>query len=89
MLSLLKLEQFMKGAASRRRIAILMLLERRPGLSQLDVAEISKWNLKTTAVHVHRLAAAGLVTKGRHTGIVPLRLTPRGRSVLRFLKSLK
>lgn len=79
----------MKGVASRRRIAILLLLEKRPGISLLDVAEISKCNLKTTAVHVQRLVTAGLVVKERHTGIVPLRLTPRGRSVLRFLRKLE
>lgn len=88
MLSLLKLEQSMKGAASRRRIAILLLLEKRPGISLLDVAEISKRNLKTTAVHVQRLAAAGLIIKGRRTGTVPLRLTARGQEILKFLKKL-
>ena len=89
MLSLRRLERHMKGAASRRRIAILLLLETKPGLSLLEIAEQLKWNIKTTAEHVRRLALAGLISKGHHTSFVPHKLTPRGRQVLQFLRKLE
>lgn len=79
----------MKGVANHRRISILLLLERNPGLSLLDIAELLKWNFKTTADHVRRLATAGLVSKGRHTGSVPHKLTKRGQVVLKFLRTLE
>lgn len=79
----------MKGIANHRRISILLLLERSPGLSLLNIAERLKWNLKTTADHVRRLTLAGLVSKGRHRGSVPHKLTKRGQIVLKFLRTLE
>ncbi len=88
MLSPTRLQQHMKGVANHRRISILVLLEQSPGLSLLDIAERLKWNFKTTADHTRRLATAGLVSKGRHTGSVPHKLTKRGQIVLKFLRTL-
>ncbi len=78
----------MKGVANHRRISILLLLEGNPGLSLLDIAEHLKWNFKTTADHLRRLTSAGLIIKGRHTGSVPHKLTKRGQTVLKFLRTL-
>lgn len=89
MLSPGRLQRHMKGVANHRRISILLLLEQSPGLSLLDIAERLKWNFKTTADHLRRLSAAGLISKGRHTGSVPHKLTRRGQTVLNFLKNLE
>lgn len=89
MLSPRKLEKHLKGAASHRRINILLLLEKRPGLSLLQIAEALKTNFKTTSDHLRRLTTAGLVTKGRHTAVVPHRLTARGHTILKFLRTLE
>lgn len=84
-----RLEKITKGAANRRRVAIMLLLEDKPGLSLIEIAETQRWNLKTTAEHARRLAATGLISKGRHHGSIPHKLTRRGASVLKFLKSLE
>ena len=89
MLSAKRLQRHMKGVANHRRISILLLLERNPGLSLLDIAERLKWNFKTTADHLQRLTTAGLIIKGRHTGSVPHKLTKRGQTVLEFLRTLE
>ncbi|MBI2588866.1 winged helix-turn-helix domain-containing protein [Candidatus Saccharibacteria bacterium] len=89
MLSPKRLQRHMKGAANYRRISILILLEQNPDLSLVEIAERLKWNLKTTADHIRRLSMAGLVSRGRHTGSVPHKLTKRGQTVLKFLRTLE
>ncbi len=79
----------MKGVANHRRISIMLLLEKNPGLSLLNIAERQEWNFKTTADHVRRLVTAGLVSQGRHTGSIPNKLTKRGQTVLNFLRKLE
>lgn len=89
MLSPKRLERHIKGVSNHRRIIILNLLDQMPGLSLMEISVRLKWNGKTTAEHVRRLAIAGLITKGRHSGIVPHKLTRRGQNVLKFLKTLE
>ena len=83
------MERAAKGVANRRRINIMLLLETRPGLPLQEIAEHLKYNPQTCDEHVRRLVTAGLVNKGRHSGIVPHRLTKRGQIVLKFLKNLE
>ncbi len=67
----------------------MILLKRLPNLPLQDIAERLKYNPQTTDEHVRRLVVAGLVAKGKHTGIVPHSLTKRGQTVLRFLRTLE
>lgn len=83
-----RLERIVRGFSNHRRIEILRLLRRRPGLSLDEIAETCRINGRTAGEHVRRLAIAGLVSKrneGRYVRHTPTR---RGNRVLDFLASL-
>jgi len=83
------LERIIKGAANHRRIEIMELLSNKPELSVDDVTKVLKGNFKTISEHLRRLAIAGLVAK-RSDGLnVRHKLTPRGLSILKFLRILE
>lgn len=84
-----QLERTMKGVANHRRIEILMLVDKRPELSLIEIADALRINFKTASEHVRRLAIAGLVMK-RHDGAsVRHALTGIGIHVLKFLRTLE
>ncbi len=82
-----EIERMIKGAANHHRIRILQLLDAEP---ELTLAQISKElyiiNFKTTSEHVRRMAIAGLLMKRYEGNNVHHRLTPRGTSILKFLR---
>jgi DNA-binding transcriptional ArsR family regulator len=83
-----QLERIVRGFSNHRRIQIMRLLDHTPELSVEEIAARVNVNFKTASEHVRRLTIAGLVVKrneGRH---VRHKVTPRGRSVLSFLKSV-
>ena len=83
-----KLERIMKGGANHRRIQMLRLLERQPGLAEFVIADELDANLKTISVHLQRLAHAGLVEK-RYVGKrVAHTASPLGKHLLKFLRTL-
>ncbi len=84
-----RLERIMKGVANHRRIQILDLLERQPELSLHEISEILNINLKTASEHVRRLSIAGLVMKRSAGTSVRHKLTSRGVSILKFLRTLE
>lgn len=83
------LERKMKGIANHRRIEIAFLLERHPELSVFEVAEILKVNFKTVSEHIRRLALAGIVMKRNDKNAVRHALTPLGKAILKFLRTLE
>ena len=84
-----ELERVTKGVANHRRIAILSLLGRQPGLTLGDIADRLHINMKTAAEHLRRLAAAGLVEKRYEGRSVCHTLTSVGRNILTFLRKLE
>lgn len=84
-----KLEQIVKGFANNRRILILELLHRQPGLQVVTIADRLDMNMKTIAVHVDRLERSGLVVGLRAGFGIEHKITARGRSVLSFLRNLE
>ena len=84
-----KLEKIAKGFANHRRIEILALLEQRPGLSGFEISDILGVNFKTISEHTRRLAIPGLVSKTNMGAAVEHRITPLGRQVLKFLRTLE
>jgi len=84
-----KLERIAKGFANHRRIAMLQLLKREPELSLQDISEKLKVNYKTTSMHLYRLAIAGLILKQNKANNVLHKLSPRGESVLKFLRNIE
>lgn len=84
-----QLERYSKGVAHWRRVEILALIGRRPGLSLEDISNVFKWNIKTTSAHTHRLAQAGLLRKLRAGMMVEHHLSPYGKKYLQFLHTFK
>lgn len=89
MLSTTQLERRVKGFSNHRRIQIMILLDSQPGLSLLDIAEETKTNFKTIAEHTRRLRLAGMITKKYKGNMVAHKLSPRGQTVLKFLRTLE
>lgn len=81
-----KLERHFKGVANHRRIEILLLIGRRPGIILEDIQEVFDGNQKTFSEHTKRLVAAGLVEKSYVGRTVEHRLTPYGEIFADFVK---
>lgn len=84
-----ELEPIVRGVANHRRIEILNLLAKRPGLSVSEVAETLRINFKTAAEHIRRLALPGLIAKRYRGAALHLAPTPRGIVILKFLRTLE
>ncbi len=83
-----ELERVVRGYANHRRLQILELLEAQPELSVAEVATRLKAHFKTVAAHMQRLAQAGLVMKRNDANAVRHKVTARGLSILKFLRTL-
>jgi DNA-binding transcriptional ArsR family regulator len=84
-----ELEKIVKGFSNHRRIEILHLLNQRPNLSIFEISDILNVNFKTISEHVRRLAIAGLVRKRNEGNNVRHTLSDRGKSILKFLRTLE
>lgn len=84
-----ELERIVKGFANHRRIEVMRLLAVEPELSLADVAEKTKINMKTASEHLRRLAIAGIILKRSDANAVRHALSPRGISILKFLRTLE
>ena len=84
-----QIERIVKGFANHRRIEIMQLLSRAPGLSLMAIARRLKIDFRTAGEHVRRLNLAELVSK-RHQGAAVIHaLSDLGRRVLKFLRTLE
>ncbi|MDP2598811.1 MAG: hypothetical protein Q8P49_03205 [Candidatus Liptonbacteria bacterium] len=84
-----QLERIVKGFANHRRIEIATLLDKSPELSLFEVADLLKINFKTASEHIRRLVIAGAVMKRNEGSAVRHALTDRGKSILKFLRTLE
>lgn len=89
MLKTKQLERIVRGFSNHRRIEILTLLAQVPELSVQEVSERLKVNFKTVSEHIRRLAVAGMVLKRNEGAAVRHALSSRGRSILKFLRTLE
>lgn len=83
-----ELERIVRGYANHRRIQILEHLHAHSELSVVEISGQLKVHFKTVAAHVQRLAIAGLVMKRNDGSAVRHKLTARGESILKFLRTL-
>lgn len=83
------LERLVRGFSNHRRIEIMELLDKHPELSVAGIANKLKINFKTASEHIRRLAIAGIVLKRNDANEVRHRLTDRGLSILKFLRTLE
>ncbi len=89
MLSSLKLEEIIKGAANRHRIDILKTLDDHPYSTLEEVANRLNLNYKTTSAHIKSLENAGMVRKQHHYINTRHSLTQLGKTILKFLRMLE
>lgn len=81
-----KLERHFKGVSSHRRIQILLLIDKKPGIILDQILEDLEGNQKTFSEHTRRLVIAGLVEKSYAGRMVQHNLTPYGRIFVDFIK---
>jgi len=84
-----RLERIVRGFSNHRRIEILELIKRKPGLSVFNISDELNINFKTASEHIRRLAIAGLVMKRSEGPSVCHKITPTGTSILMFLRTLE
>jgi len=84
-----ELEKIFKGVANHRRVEILLLLNDTPGLSVIEVSDKLKTNFKTIAEHIRKLHISGLVFKTSHGQSVAHTVSPLGKDVLAFCRTLE
>lgn len=82
-------EQIVRGFANHKRIEILRLLKREPGLSVEAIRERVRGNYQTVSEHVRRLHRSGLIHKRQPGPAMEHELTERGDFVLAFLYELR
>lgn len=81
-----KLERHFKGVANHRRIDILLLAARRPGIILEEIIEQFDGNQKTFSEHTRRLVIAGLIEKTYDGRMVRHKLTPYGEIFVSFIR---
>ena len=84
-----QLERIVKGFANHRRIEILILLEKTPELSLIEISDELRINFKTASEHIRRIVIAGLVMKRNVGSSVHHALTSDGKLILKFLRTLE
>jgi predicted ArsR family transcriptional regulator len=84
-----QLERMVKGFANHRRIEIMVLLEKTPELSLIEISEELHINFKTGSEHLRRLTFAGLIMKRNAGSSVRHALTEDGKLTLKFLRTLE
>lgn len=80
------LERYFKGMSNHRRIQILLLVMRQPGIILDDIVSSLQANEKTVGEHVRRLVIAGLIEKRYAGRMVEHRLTPYGDIFADFVR---
>ncbi len=84
-----KIERAVRGSSNHRRIQIIYLLNKKPELSVVEIADTLKTNFKTASQHITRLAIAGAVMKRSDGSSIRHKLTPRGENILKFCRTLE
>ena len=81
------LEKHFKGLANHRRLDILFLVYKNPGITVDGISEKLDCNFKTISEHTRKLVQAGLVDKKYHGKAVAHVLSPYGHKFFNFIKS--
>jgi predicted transcriptional regulator len=80
-----QLERYFKGVANHRRIAILLLVFKNPGISVDTISQSLDCNFKTISEHTRRLVQAGLLNKSYKGTTVEHRVSPYGKMFCGFI----
>ena len=82
-----QLERHFKGLANHRRLDILFLIEKNPGILVDGISEELNAKFKTIADHTQKLVQCGLVEKKYQGRAVAHTLSPYGKKFLSFIKT--
>ena len=80
-----QLERHFKGVANHRRIAIILLVSKNPGITLEAISEALDCNMKTISEHTRRLVQAGLVNKNYQGRKVEHNISPYGKTFCDFI----
>lgn len=80
-----QMERHLKGIANHRRIEIITLIAKNPGLGLEDISDRLGCNFKTISEHTKKLVVAGLVNKKYHGRSVSHSLSPYGEIFYKFI----
>ncbi len=81
-----QLERYFKGSANHWRIEIILLIEKRSGLTVEQIADTLNGNFKTISQHTHQLVRAGLLNKQYRGRQVIHTLSPYGELFSKFMR---
>lgn len=81
-----QLERHFKGLANHRRLDILFLVDKNPGVSVDGIAGKLNGNFKTIADHTQKLVQCGLVDKKYYGRAVSHTVSPYGKKFYHLLK---
>ena len=84
-----QIERVVRGFSNHRRIQILYLLESRPELDVMEIADACGIQFRNASEHLRRLTVAGLILKQPKGNRVQHALSPRGRTALAFARKLE
>ena len=89
MKSFRQIERIVRGFSNHRRVQMLTVLDARPDIDLSTLSSACGVNMKTAGEHARRLAITGMVLKRAKGPSVMHTLSPRGRRVLAFLRTLE
>ena len=84
-----ELEKVLKGCANHRRVEMLCLLSKNPGLTLEQAAEHLKIDFRVASEHLRRMVTGGLISKRYAGRYVQHSLTRRAQYILTFLGKLE
>ena len=84
-----QMERHLKGLSNHYRIEILLAIAGNEGITLDSIVEILDANPKTIGEHTRRLLVAGLIHKNYRGKYVEHRLSPYGKTFVRFLESFR
>ena len=82
-----QLERHFKGLANHRRLDILVLVSKNPGITVDGISEKLNSDFANISSHTHRLVNAGLLNKQYVGRSVSHTLSPYGKKCLSFIKT--
>jgi len=82
-----QLERHFKGLSNHRRLDILFLVSKNPGVNVDKISERLNCNFATISAHTQKLVQAGLLEKKYIGRQVIHHLSPYGKKILIFIKT--
>ena len=82
-----QMERHFKGVANHRRLDILLLVNRNPGITLDGIAKKLDCNFKTISGHTSKLVQSGLVDKKYYGRAILHTLSPYGKKFLSFIRT--